>query len=557
MRLFLDIGHYEQAGKRGVPNGSCIVAITDTGTDASHGVLLACAEGVAGRPEGQQAARSATTALGDTYYSATEGISAQEMLQEGVDAANHAVRATGERGRAATVAGLVLMGRRWYTAHAGHIRVWRYRDLQIKQLTRDHLVPRAPRQAEVTRACGFDQTLDAEHNEGEMHEGDIYVLTSAGVHDALSGAALLGVLQTDSTAQQMAELLVQQAMNLQSPAYAGACVARVEKLPRETTVSRGSLSLLPQLPESGTTIDGFAIEKLILKSRRFRLYKALDQESKTEVILRFPDPSYESNAQLFLREESISRRIDSPHILKPIQLRAGRRTVLYSAIEYRNTESIAKRIRRKQGLSLRETLKLADQLLATLETLHRQGVIHGDIRPHNLLHDRDKRQLYVFGLLASARQAAQDVDIPSGSLSYRAPELFNGSPATEKTDMYSAGVTIYRMLTGEYPYGKIGEDVKWNQLIYTSIAQYQEKVPSRLDDILARACAIDPADRYPGIAQFAAALSAVQIADPTPSSGPTVAKSQASSSDTSSKWAWGSAAALLAALLAYLYVTFR
>ena len=128
MRLFLDIGHCDRSTKPGARAGTCLAAVADGPAEAGHGVLLACAEGVAGRPDAEQAARTATTALSDAYYSAADVYAPLETLQDGLLAANRAVRATGERGRAAAVAALVLQGRRWYTAHAGHVRVWRYRD---------------------------------------------------------------------------------------------------------------------------------------------------------------------------------------------------------------------------------------------------------------------------------------------------------------------------------------------------------------------------------------------------------------------------------------------
>jgi serine/threonine protein phosphatase PrpC len=553
MRLFLDIGHYEWSAKRDLRPGTCIATVADNAPEGGHGVLLACAEGVAGRPEAEHAARSVTTALGDMYYSAADDAPVRQTLEEALTAANNAIRASGDRGRAAVVAALVLQGRRWYAAHAGHVRVWRYRDLQIKQLTRDHVLPLSPGRTEVTRACGYGEAVDADHGEGELKESDIFLLTSPGVHDALPGSELLGILQSDGTAQQMAEALVQRALAVRAAAYAGVCIARIEKLPPASGVSRGSLLPLTELPAPGTEIDKFAIEKLIIKSRRFRLYKATDGESHESVALRFPDPSYPESAQTFLREEAIGRRVESPYLLKPISVRPGRRTALYAVVEYHKTESLAKRIRRKQGLPLEETIRLADQLLAALETLHGQGVTHGDVRPHNLLYDRHKRQIYLFGLMANRQEGGRA--LPSGSLSYHAPELRAGVPANERSEVYAAGVTVYRMLTGEYPYGKLRADTDWKSLEYVSITRHKAGLPNALDNALARACAIEPADRYSNVVQFAAALNAVQLANPgaTSTTGTDGARTPAGPN----RWAWGAAAGLVAALLGYLYAVFR
>src|SRR4051812_41445292 len=120
MRLLLDIGQCERSAKRGAHVGSCLATVADAG---GHAALLACAEGVAERPDAARAAKSATAALEDIYQSAADARSPRETLQEGLGAADRAVRGTGERGRAAAVAALVLHGRHWYAGHAGHVRV--------------------------------------------------------------------------------------------------------------------------------------------------------------------------------------------------------------------------------------------------------------------------------------------------------------------------------------------------------------------------------------------------------------------------------------------------
>ena len=178
MRLFLDIGHCDRSVRRGVLAGRTIAIVSDEVAGSDHGALLACAEGLAERPDAERAAKTATTALGDTYYTAVETDAPQNALAEAFDAANIAVRSGGDRGRAAVLGGLVLHGRRWVVGHIGNVRVWRYRDQEIKQITRDHLVPRALRQTEVTRACGLAETVAPECGSGALQEGDVFLISS-------------------------------------------------------------------------------------------------------------------------------------------------------------------------------------------------------------------------------------------------------------------------------------------------------------------------------------------------------------------------------------------
>ena len=554
MRLFVDIGRAEGTAKRGAVAGRAIAVFSEPSTDVDHGALIACSAGVADRPGAEQAAVNAAGALGDVYYAAAEAAPPRQALGEAFSAANLVVRSSGEAGCAATLGALVLQGRRWLAGYAGDVRVWQCRDQRIRQLSRDHVVPRALRRSEVVRACGLADTLEAEYTEGHLEEGDIFLLTSSGVHEALAGSDIFGVLQSDRTAQQMADMLVQRAAAAQAQGYLGVCVARIEKLPAEGAPNSSAASLpILDPPRPGTVVDGFVIGKLMIKGPRYRLYRAEDRETGETVALRFPLADAITSAQAFLREDWAGRHIESPFILKPIAVRPGRRRSLYSAMEHRVTENLAKRIRRKQGLPLSETLRLAGQLLAAVETLHEHGLLGRDIRANNLLHDKINRQLWVPGLGTPRAEAAREHadKARSSILSFWAPELFQDKAISEASDIYAVGVTIYRMLTAKYPYGRIRSPDDWKQRReYTPLNRYQEHLPVELDEVIARACAIDPARRYASVAEFTTALDAVAGKtqnEPAPSAP----------QRGGAAWPWWVAVAMSAGLLAYLYFALR
>lgn len=554
MRLFLDIGHCDRSVKRGVLEGRTIAIVSDIASGSDLGALLACAEGMSERPDAERAAKTATTAFGDTYYMAVETDTPPNALREAFEAANVAVRTGGDRGRAAVVGGLVLHGRRWMVGHIGNVRVWRYRDQQIKQLTSDHLAPRALRRTEVTRACGLAEVVEPECEEGSLKEGDVFLVSSPGIHEVLQGPVMLGILQSDHTAQQMAELLTERAITARATGYVGACVARVEKLPPPSAVVSDNVTLpVIALPKVGDVLDGFAIEKLILKTPRFRLYRAEDRESGETVTLRFPDPSFPNSANAFLREERVARRIESPFVLRPIALRHGRRTALYSAIEYRRTENMAQRIRRKHGLPLPEALKLGEQLLAALETLHAHGAVHGDIRAHNLFYDKFTRQLWILGLGAEREDTTGNgrEKLRSDTLSYWAPELFRGGNRSERGDIYAAATTIYRMLTAEYPYGKIRSGADWHARPAYRTLRERDSALGEIDSILERACAVDPMQRYATVAEFASALNRASARSTAVDTRPPL---DGRSTTRSGAWSWWLAAGLAAGLAGYLYL---
>ncbi len=565
MPLFLDTGFacHPQTLERDAL--SCLVVVPNEMTHNPHGALLAVAEGVMDYPQPEETARDAVKALGDSYYAAPDSWSIDRALDESYQAANRAVRAQGAGGRAATVSALVLRLRRWVLGHAGDTRVWLRRDHQLKLLTRDHVVPRVGRRPLPMRACGFKETIETDITSGDLVEGDVFVLTTSGVHDVLNGALIMSCLAGDTPSQRMAECLVQRAAAAGGHGQMTVCVARVEKLPRETALDMSEhMTTLPVAnpPEPGETLDGFRIGQLLHKSRPYRLYEAVDNESGSTVVLKFPNPRLAREpgyADSFLREEWIGKRIDSPYLIKTLPVRPGRRSALYTVMLYQPGENLAARIKRKGNLSVRETLLLGGQLLEALAQLHKEGVIHGGIRAKNTMIDKKRKQLLLLGLGASQIAPLEEMTVNptvttgastlvSGSASHLAPELFGGDPATPLTDIYAAGVLLYRMLTGRYPYGRInGKDGPPDGNM-TPASVHNKEVPDWLDQLLMRACALNPHQRVATATDFAEALAGEADTKPESmtTSGPAGAKRRF-------RWEWLVLPVLAVGLAAYLY----
>jgi len=236
-------------------------------------------------------------------------------------------------------------------------------------------------------------------------------------------------------------------------------------------------------------------------------------------------------------------KLGGDRVLEPLALRTQRRTALYSVFEYRPFETLSHRIKRKQTLPLAEALELGAHLLAGLEALHGQGVVHGALRARALFFDRRARRLWLLGL----GQAGAGTGDYGSDASYGAPEVLAGERVSERSDIYAAGVVIYHMLTGRYPYGRIrsGEDWKVSRT-YRTLESQEVAAPPGLDEALERACARDPARRFASVAQFAAALDAVRVQQPAP----------AEPARRNERWGVWAAALLAAALAVYLYVTF-
>jgi protein phosphatase len=526
MSLFVDAGFCTRRGPNPPEHESCLLIVPDPQPGAAHGVLLAVADPVAGRPQPGHAARDALQALASSYYAAPEHWALTHALHESMLAAHHAVRGGAERGRAVSLSALTLRGQRYALAHAGDTRVWLWRDGEWRLLTRDHIIPRARRAPEVSNACGLGEgPPEIELASGELAEGDVFVLATRAVYEPLDSPTMMSALLADASSRTAAERLVERALATGGKGQdrnLSVCVVRVEQLPprteSDTQEETISLPIVPP-PSPGDTIDGFHIEALVHTSRTYRLYRALDAESGQTVILKFPNPKFRRDPafpERFLREEWVCRRVAHPHLMSVLPLRRQRRTALYSVLTYCPGENLHQRLRRKQRLSVKETLLIGRQLLEALAALHRQGVIHRDVRPKNIIFDKKAKSIRLLGLGASHDASRLDGDEaaetasgepPRGTLAYTAPELHQGGPPSVQSDVYAAGVTLYRLLTGKYPYGKTrvrGSDGA--RPVFVSPARYRDDVPPFLEEALARACALDPRSRFESAEAFAAAL---------------------------------------------------
>ena len=568
MPLFLDTGFASHPQTLERDALSCLVVVPNEMTRNPHGALLAVAEGVTDYPQPEETARDAIKALGDSYYAAPESWPIDRALDESYQAANQSVRAHGAGGRAATLSALVLRQRRWVLGHAGDTRVWLRRDHQLKLLTRDHVIPRVGRRPLPMRACGFRETVEADIDSGDLVEGDVFVLTTSGVHDVLNGALIMSCLTSDTPVQRMADCLIQRAVAAGGHGPMTLCLARVEKLPPETALDMAEhMPALPVAspPEPGETLDGFQIGTLLHKSRQYRLYEAVDSESGSTVVLKFPNPRLARDpgyADSFLREEWIGKRIDSPYLIKTLPVRPGRRSVLYTVMIHQPGENLAARIKRKGKLSVNETLLFGGQLLEVLGQLHREGVVHGGIRAKNTLIDKKRKQLLLLGLGNSQVAPLEEMTLNptvttgiatlvSGSSSHLAPELFAGDAVTPQTDIYAAGVLLYRMLTGRYPYGRINSKDGPPDGNLTPASTHNPDVPDWRDQLLAQACALNPRQRIATAAEFAEALTSHTVIQPgTPAPATTAAKARW-------RWEWLVLPLLAAGLAVYLYTVIR
>jgi serine/threonine-protein kinase len=167
-------------------------------------------------------------------------------------------------------------------------------------------------------------------------------------------------------------------------------------------------------------------------------------------------------------------------------------------------------------LSVEDAIRYADGILEALEYSHRAGVVHRDIKPGNvMITDKGAVKVMDFGIARAVSDSSSTVAETTqilGTAAYFSPEQAKGESVDARTDLYSAGVVLYEMLTARQPFrGDSPVAVAYQHVSETPVppSEVNEDLPRSLDAIVLRALAKDPYQRFPDAASFRAALHAV------------------------------------------------
>jgi eukaryotic-like serine/threonine-protein kinase len=190
----------------------------------------------------------------------------------------------------------------------------------------------------------------------------------------------------------------------------------------------------------------------------------------------------------------------------------------YIAMEYVEGETLKDLIRRRGRLSGNESVAVTLQLLAAVDFAHRSGIVHRDIKPQNIMIDpHGTAKVMDFGIARAGDSGMTEAGSILGTAQYLAPEQAKGYPVDERSDLYSVGVCLYEMLTGTVPFKGDSAVTVALKHVNESPVEPSELVPGMpyaLNQIVLKAMAKDPADRYQSAAEFARDLRSAKEGGP-------------------------------------------
>ncbi|RON45414.1 bifunctional protein-serine/threonine kinase/phosphatase [Pseudomonas frederiksbergensis] len=468
---------------------------------ASKGYLFAIADGVSQCADGGLAARSTLQALALDYYVTPETWGVAQALDRLLSAQNRWLQANGGgQPLLTTVSALVMRGRRFTLAHVGDCRVYRWHADQLQRVSEDHVWDQPGMQHVLKRALGLDQHLVLDFLDGELRLDERFVLLSDGVWAVLGDTAIAGILRDQPDLQSAAQTLVNAAHLAGSQDNASALLVQVDAL-GETAIGDALIHLqqwpLPPVLKSGQFFEDWQVEGVLAQSQQSLLYRVRDAQQQPWLLKTLPGPLHDDHlaGQALLSEEWFLKRVAGRHF--PEVHVASQRQHLYYVMREYSGSTLAQLQDRSGPLPLAQWRELAERLLRAVGMLHRRQILHRDIKPENLLlGDDGELRLLDFGLAYCPGLSEDPPSALPGTPSYIAPEAFRGEVPTPQQDLYAVGVTLYFLLTGQYPYGEIEAFQRPRFGVPVSASRYRPDLPEWLALSLERAVAVDPLQRF-------------------------------------------------------------
>jgi serine/threonine-protein kinase len=266
---------------------------------------------------------------------------------------------------------------------------------------------------------------------------------------------------------------------------------------------------LRTVPEIGETLDHYRLDATVARSGMSVLYRATDLRDGRQVALKVPLPEMETDPVLmerFRREQEIGQELDHPGVVKTYDGEERSRTyMVIEWVEGRLLRAILNEECKNRScrLPIERAVGITLGICDALDYMHKHGVVHRDLKPENIMVDgEDRIKLIDFGIAMkedARRLTFANLSPTLGTPDYISPEQVKGQRGDQRSDIYSLGIMLYEMLTGEVPFSGPNPFAVMNERVLNDPKPPRKANPAisaELQEILYRALERDPRHRY-------------------------------------------------------------
>jgi serine/threonine protein phosphatase PrpC len=525
-QLRITVGQYSDRGRKPLNQDFHAVRIPQEPLLSAKGIAVALADGISSSQVSHIASEASVKGFLEDYYSTSESWSVKTSVQRVLQAMNswlYAQTRNGpyryeiDHGYVCTFTTLVLKSATVHIFHAGDARVYNLIDKQLERLTEDHRLRVSREKSYLSRALGMREQLDIDYHSQAIEAGDTFVLATDGVYEFADEKFVVETIRRHpDDLDQVARLIVDEALGNGSTDNLTIQIVRVDQVPgNDIDELHRQAVALPFPPELRPRMefDGFEIVRELHHSNRSHVYLAVDTDTRQPLTLKIPSVELRDNVaylERFLMEEWVARRVDNAHLLKPSE-RNRKLNYLYIVTEFVDGQTLDQWMTDNPTPDLETVRNIVEQIARGLYALHRQEMLHQDLRPNNIMIDKtgtvkiiDFGSVRVAGVAEIAGTAKQQHIL--GTAQYTAPEYFLGEPGTSRSDLFSLGVITYQMLSGRSPYGtqvaRATSRAAQRRLVYRSVLDDERTIPAWVDAAIRKAVHPNPYKRHDEISEF-------------------------------------------------------
>ncbi len=455
-------------------------------------IAIVC-DGVGSADEGAQAAKRVTTYLMNNFKNRPNTWSIEKSIKTFIDSINAILYEESmvnyERAELVTTLTIAIIeGNRLYAANVGDSRIYLHRDGILSQLSHDQVVEEDGYEGVLSQAIGIDKTVSPYYFENIINAKDKILLCSDGLYTVMDDETL-----SDNIAFGAHSIIKKASKKMEDnlPDDTTAVIIDILGIDKIAQMKEQEITI-PEKLEVGMVIDGYTLEKSLIQNMRTWLCSNKGQKYvlKFAPIEAIDDPMV---LDLFVKEAWNSNRLKAGFFPKAVVPK--NRTHRYYVMKALDGVDLKTHLK-KRKLSVDDTLNLAKTLLKMSQYLIKFDLVHGDIKPENIMiSERDGKHIFKiidFGSMTEIYSIASNAGTPS----YLAPERFTGASINEGSEIFSIGVTLYEALTEKFPYGEIEPFQQPTFKTPNSPNKENKNIPDWLNSILLRAIEVNSEKRY-------------------------------------------------------------